>query len=120
MKSGIELIAEERRRQISHAGWLPEYDDNHKNGQLAAAGACYSDVAVELVRGVEDFDEIRFNTLEFWPWDDHWFKPSPDPVRNLVKAGALIAAEIDRLQRLSSPLATRSAVMGCESLAANG
>lgn len=33
-----------------------------------------------------------------WPWDlkRHW-KPTPgDPVRQLVKAGALIAAEIDR------------------------
>jgi hypothetical protein len=34
-----------------------------------------------------------------WPWDPSWWKPSPDPIRNLVKAGALIAAEIDRLQR---------------------
>lgn len=35
-----------------------------------------------------------------WPWDEEWWKPSEDPVRNLVKAGALIAAEIDRLQRV--------------------
>lgn len=34
-----------------------------------------------------------------WPWDASWWKPSPDPIANLVKAGALIAAEIDRLQR---------------------
>ena len=33
-----------------------------------------------------------------WPFDDEWFKPSIDPVRQLTKAGALIAAEIDRLQ----------------------
>jgi hypothetical protein len=33
-----------------------------------------------------------------WPWNDDDWKPSPDPIRNLVKAGALIAAEIDRLQ----------------------
>jgi hypothetical protein len=39
----------------------------------------------------------------FWPWDQDWWKPSPDPIRNLVKAGALIAAEIDRLQRLAPP-----------------
>jgi hypothetical protein len=35
-----------------------------------------------------------------WPWDLSWLKPSPDPKHNLVKAGALIAAEIDRLNRL--------------------
>lgn len=34
-----------------------------------------------------------------WPWDENWWKPSLDPIRNLVKAGALLAAEIDRLQR---------------------
>lgn len=37
-----------------------------------------------------------------WPWDKEWWKPSKDQVRNLVKAGALIAAEIDRLQRKES------------------
>jgi hypothetical protein len=37
-----------------------------------------------------------------WPWDASWWKPSNDPVRNLVKAGALIAAEIDRLQRAAA------------------
>ena len=36
-----------------------------------------------------------------WPWDESWFKPTPDDrIRELVKAGALILAEIDRLQRL--------------------
>jgi len=35
-----------------------------------------------------------------WPWDEEWWKPDNDAVRNLAKAGALIAAEIDRLQRL--------------------
>ena len=34
-----------------------------------------------------------------WPWEDNAWKPSGDPVWNLVKAGALIAAEIDRLAR---------------------
>lgn len=37
---------------------------------------------------------------KFWPWERKWWKPSQDQVRNLVKAAALIAAEIDRLQRL--------------------
>jgi hypothetical protein len=35
-----------------------------------------------------------------WPWDAEWFRPVPkDRIRELVKAGALIAAEIDRLNR---------------------
>jgi hypothetical protein len=36
----------------------------------------------------------------FWPWDRAWWKPSPNNrIRDMEKAGALIAAEIDRLQR---------------------
>ena len=39
-----------------------------------------------------------------WPWDDEWWKPTPDDrIRELVKAGALIAAEIDRLLRDTAP-----------------
>lgn len=37
-----------------------------------------------------------------WPWDAKWWKPSDDPIKNLVKSGALIAAEIDRLQNIKS------------------
>lgn len=36
-----------------------------------------------------------------WPFGQDWWKPSNDPIRNLVKAGALIAAEIDRLHRIN-------------------
>ncbi len=46
----------------------------------------------EITTGVE---------LCAWPWEMAWLKISEDPVRNLVKAGALIAAEIDRLLRLA-------------------
>lgn len=43
MKSGIEIIAEERKRQIEVEGWTPEEDDLYTAGQLALAGAnlCY-------------------------------------------------------------------------------
>ncbi|MCM0757438.1 hypothetical protein M7775_02505, partial [Sporomusa sphaeroides DSM 2875] len=40
--SGIELIAAERQRQISQEGWTPEHDDQHANGELALAAACYA------------------------------------------------------------------------------
>ena len=83
MKSGIELIAKERQRQIEAEGWTPEHDDQHVHGELADAAACYVD-----------------GNPVGWPWDEKWWKPSSDPIRNLAKAGALIAAEIDRLQRL--------------------
>lgn len=97
--NGVELIAAERQRQIDQEGWTPEHDDGHLKGELAAAAVCYADEA--FVQSYEPWsrreDAIApcgwpFDTLDFW-------KPSDDPIRNLVKAGALIAAEIDRLQR---------------------
>jgi hypothetical protein len=89
MKTGIELIAEERDRQISQEGWTPEHDNQHDGFELADAAAAYA------LHASGEFSLAR----RHWPFDDG-FKPSDDPTRNLVKAGALIAAEIDRLARL--------------------
>ena len=96
---GIELIAAERQRQISVENWTPEHDDKLIVGQLAAAAVCYADEA--FVQSWEPWSR-RIDAIApyGWPFDslDFW-KPSDDPIRNLVKAGALCAAEIDRLQR---------------------
>lgn len=45
----------------------------------------------------------RVKPPDGWPWAPEWWKPSNDPVANLVRAGALIAAELDRLARATSP-----------------
>ena len=96
--TGIELIAAERERQITKEGWTPEHDATHAEGQLATAAACYAlDYSGQMLGGAEEQRAASY----FWPWDDEWWKPTPlDPVRQLTKAGALIAAEIDRIQRL--------------------
>lgn len=94
---GCELIAQERARQIMVECWNDQHDDQHVNGQLAKAAQAYLN-AIEWEDG-----QIRARTerpSHPWPWDASWWKPSENQVRNLVKAGALIAAEIDRLQRL--------------------
>ena len=94
MKTGIELIAEERERQIKEEGWTPEHDDFHKNEELANAAVAYA---------IPDNRQII--KREIWPFACGWFKPNTYPrnkagrIRELVKAGALIAAEIDRLSR---------------------
>lgn len=117
MKSAIELIAEERERQIKVEGWSELHDDAHTNFEISAAAACYT--AANVSKHLEDrfstnqsplaeFKVYRFTEFKGgkigwtngWPWDRKWWKPSKDPIRNLVKAGALIAAEIDRLQRM--------------------
>jgi hypothetical protein len=94
MKTGIELIAEERQRQVEVEGWTPEHDDEHKLGELPAAAATY---ALRACAQCEEDDDIGGE--QFWPFDWDWWKPSEKRLPNLVRAGALIAAEIDRIQR---------------------
>lgn len=87
--SGAELIALERKRQVEGEQWDQSHDDNHIFHELAIAAGCY---ALPPTIGTR---------TEHWPWDWGWWKPEPDNrIRELVKAGALIAAEIDRLQRM--------------------
>ena len=91
MKTGIELIQEERQRQILKEGWDAYHDDQHKKCELAIAAKCY------MIAGKSgDLDE---EPPSDWPWDAGWWKPST-PVRCLIKAGALYLAEIDRKSRL--------------------
>lgn len=101
MKSGIELIADERQRQIEKEGWTPEHDASHTDMGLCVAGASYAlDAASEHSGEHQSWKDLykEYATAVF-PFDEEWFKPTPnDPIRQLVKAGALIAAEIDRLQ----------------------
>ena len=90
MKNGIELIAEERQRQIEVEGWTAEHDKQHDFSQLAFAAAAYA---------LPDYCKTKdFKRTHLWPWDSRAWKPSDDRVKELTKAGALIAAEIDRLQ----------------------
>lgn len=91
--TGAELIAAERQRQIDMEGWTADHDDTHGKGELLAAGICYAHCA----------GQFKMTSPRQWPWAEAWWKPTGDPVRDLTKAGALIAAEIDRLQRMYSP-----------------
>ena len=99
--SAIELITLERMRQIEQLGFDAAHDDMHKLGQISEAGACYAKVASAQTRGAsaEEFTADMMISEGAWPWDEEWWKPSESPIRNLVKAGALIVAEIERLQR---------------------
>jgi len=109
--TGIELIAAERMRQIKQERWTQKHDDEHTDGSLALAAVCY---AAPIPIFQREGDEQYFAFVDPWPdsWDSKWDKrpfdhyhgrpraPTPDErIRMLVKAGALIAAEIDRLQR---------------------
>ncbi len=105
MKTGIERIAEERKRQIEKEGWSSTHDDGHVSGDLAAAGRSYALYAYWQLNPYTGWTKDGIEEIiaeNEWPWSEEWWKPSEDPVRNLEKAGALIAAEIDRIQRIKS------------------
>ncbi len=98
-KTGIELIAEERARQIEVEGYTIEGDNNHDKGQMAKAAASYA-LAEDYRKHIPE-EIVKKDPPFFWPWSDQFWKPtSEDRIRELAKAGALIAAEIDRLQRV--------------------
>lgn len=88
--TGIDLIRAERERQVSVEGWTAEHDDEHYGGDLAHAAAHYALTP-------------SHRYLVDWPWPEppkgHDAFYGPERIRDLVKAGALIAAEIDRLIR---------------------
>ena len=91
--TGVSLIAAERWRQVAVEGWTAQHDAHHDGSQLARAAACYALHGA----GVRQIGPYPIGTAWPWPWPDADFKPGDDPMRTLVKAGALIAAEIDRL-----------------------
>jgi hypothetical protein len=101
VKNGVGMIAAERARQIEKEGWVAAHDDEHDSACLAAAAASYALMAATFgdVHGSWKKAYQR-HAEEVWPFDrDPFWKPSTEPIRNLEKAGALIAAEIDRLMR---------------------
>ncbi len=98
---GVALIAAERSRHFSEEGWTSSLDDEQKNGELAEAAACYALYAVTQTRLGFNPQGTPPDVLAHWPWEEHAWKPR-HRIRNLVRAGALIAAEIDRLRRLEA------------------
>jgi len=110
-KSGVQLIAEERNTHVSR-GYNNSHDDTHTTGELADMAAIYACTHRE--------DEVRDLTLRQFIWGTHpshiyehanrseldWLTEQPDRVTELVKAGALIAAEVDRLNKYTESAST--------------
>lgn len=83
-------VLAERVRQVSAEGWTPEHDDEHSNGELALAAMAYAGSAAPMHEGSDDL----------WPFEDGYNPKTPR--EDLVRAGALILAEIERLDRLGT------------------
>ena len=91
--SAASDVLAERKRQVTAEGWTPGHDDEYEHGELADAAGCYA-LSSEL------FDCDGEPPIQ-WPWPDEWWKPT-NRRRDLVKAGALILAEIERLDRMAT------------------
>lgn len=85
----VAAVIAERVRQIQEEGFTAEHDDRYAEHELPRAAVCYA-----MGRQISGADYPRF-----WPWAMRWWKPGTHR-DNLIKAGALILAEIERLDRL--------------------
>jgi len=105
----LYLITEERKRQIREKGYDDKHDDDHDTEQLIRAAQCYLN-QVSIKSQVMNINDSYNNKLKLYraverpkDWPPEWLPESwnPDsPIRDLVKAAALIAAEIDRRLRI--------------------
>jgi hypothetical protein len=123
-KAAQDVLAE-RARQVSAEGWTPEHDDEHKHGELARAAAFYSLCAEGPPKpGVpHEIHQTRrwdFNILAaIWPRSWNWPTPK-DRRRNLVRAAALLLAEIERSDRADAEREERRADALREAARPNG
>lgn len=109
----VREIDAERQRQVSAEGWTTEHDDAHGDRSLAQASACY----VAHYVGRSWLLEYEGGLLKYksenapfeWPdsWCTTWWKPK-NPRRDLIRAAALLVAEIERIDRATAPDSTLS------------
>jgi hypothetical protein len=90
--TGAQMIVAERDRQITEEGFDPAHDRCHTDNELALAAACYA------VNGIPGVSVYEYGDTDAFPFVEEWDKRRKhDRIRSLVIAGALCAAELDRL-----------------------
>lgn len=88
VETALRIVAE-RERQRTAEGWTDSHDREHDAGILAAAAVCYATAH----SAYHDHDPLL--VPHGWPWLPETWKPK-DITKDLVRAGALLAAEVDR------------------------
>ena len=106
METAINMVVRERSRQTTVEGYTPAHDDEHTGGQLALLAAAYALQAGPMKeKRNRPLRNAQSSIIEFleksWGHEEtdyDIFKPK-DPIRDLVRAGALILAELERRLR---------------------
>ena len=101
--SVLHEVFHERERQIVHEGFDPTHDDDHGDGQLCRAAMGYCQSASTCLA---DTSVLAKKPPSYWPWEPSWWKPKSSR-RDLIRAAALIVAEIERLDRLATTDSSR-------------
>ncbi len=84
-----EDVLKERQRQVQEEAYGYRQDDTYRNNELVNAAICYADSNLWYEPG---------KPPDKWPWAGGFFKPKSRR-ENLVRAAALLIAEIERLDR---------------------
>jgi hypothetical protein len=97
--AGIEIgleIVEERVRQVEVEHFTLAHDDAYQHGELALAAAALASFA-----GYSDHRRAGQQLTKSWPstWPAGWEWKPKDRRRDLIRAAALIIAEVERLDR---------------------
>lgn len=107
--NGAQLIAVERTRQIEMEGLTAAHDKQGLHRELAHAASLY--IKAALHDPAQRHSPALLTPPKTWPWDKTWWKPT-SAKRDLIKAGALIAAAIDQMDR--EELAAKIKTEGCK------
>jgi hypothetical protein len=91
---GVKAIADERERQLQAEGFTRDSDQQYRRGELAKAATAYVQLAAMDLEAGGRSHIAWHGPAAVWPWAPEWWKPV-DARRDLVRAGALIAAQID-------------------------
>ena len=102
-KTGAQLIALERIRQTKVLGWTAEHDDGHEYGDMRVVAAVLATDGTDA--SVTDALGRGTGTNPWGLEKKYGYQYGGDEIAKLVVAGALIAAEIDRKQRLKAKAA---------------
>jgi|CXWL01.1.fsa_nt_gi hypothetical protein len=88
--AAVGMVMDERWRQLRL--YPIQHDDTHDAGEIAQAAAAYA------LASAAETDLEREIAVDTWPWELDDFKPST-PLADLIRAGALLLAEIERRLR---------------------